>query len=280
MHHEPIPRHRLQRQSTYVAPRLWPEQCMDLRCQENRRALARSSRARSRVARRRSPARKTRNLSARRGNFVAAGIDAPFSVPRAFVGPESYASLLERIGALPDQEGRPFLRSADFVNAVAGVNPPLNPPKPMRSTDAYWSQKGLNVRSTLWAGARGGAAMTAACFKLLHRAQRPIWPWVQESRGLIVEAFPMAQLKYWGLPFNGYGKQDQKGEMLRKQIIDGLRGRIDIGRFDEVLILNADALDSCPGPGTAPGSGSATCPSTRNGVRWQAVWQANTKART
>jgi hypothetical protein len=180
----------------------------------------------------------------REGNFDAAGIDAPFSVPRDFIPPDSYAGLLERIGSLSDPDGRPFLRSADFVKAIAGVSPPLNPPKPMRSTDAYWSQKGLNVRSTLWAGARGGAAMTAACFKLLQRAQRSIWPWVQDSRGLLVEAFPMAQLKQWGLPFNGYGKLDRKGELLRKQIIDGMRERIDLGAFYATLLSNADALDS------------------------------------
>jgi hypothetical protein len=94
----------------------------------------------------------------REGDFDVAAIDAPFSVPRAFIRPESYARLLERIGSLSDPCECPFCRSEDFVKAVAGVDPPLNPPKPMRSTDAYWSQKGLNVRSTLWAGARGGAA--------------------------------------------------------------------------------------------------------------------------
>ena len=130
------------------------------------------------------------------------------------------------------------------MKAVAGVDPPLNPPKPMRSTDTYWSQKRLNVRSALWAGARGGAALTAACFKLLHRAQRPIWPWVRESRGLLVEAFPMAQLKQWGLPYNEYGKQTRNGELHRKAIIEGIRGRIDVERFKAFLLSNADALDS------------------------------------
>lgn len=198
----------------------------------------------------------------REGNFDAAGIDAPFSVPRAFIPHEGYVGLLERIGSLSDPDGRPFLRSADFVKAISGVSPPLNPPKPMSSTDAYWSQRGLNVRSTLWAGARGGAAMTAACFKLLHRAQRPIWPWAQESRGLLVEAFPMAQLKQWGLPYNEYGKQDRKGEMLRKQIIDGLRGRIDLGWFNAILLSNADALDSvlCAFSGLAVKTSSIAVP--------------------
>jgi len=133
----------------------------------------------------------------REGDFEAAAIDAPFSVPKAFITPECYAGLLERIGSLSDPDGRPYCRAADFVKTVAGVDPPLNPPKPTRSTDAYWSQNGLNVGATLWAGARGGAAMAAAFFKLLHRAQRPICPWVQESRGLLLEVFPMAQLKQW-----------------------------------------------------------------------------------
>lgn len=198
----------------------------------------------------------------REGNFDAAGIDAPFSVPRAFIFPVGYAGLLERIGSLSNPDGRPFLRSADFVKAIAWISPTLNPPKPMRSTDAYWSQKGLNVRSTLWAGARGGAAMTAACFKLLHRAQRPIWPWVRESKGLLVEAFPMAQLKQWRLPYNGYAKQDQKSELLRKEIISGIRGKIDLGRFDTVLISSSDALDSvlCAFSGLAVKTSSIAVP--------------------
>ena len=54
----------------------------------------------------------------------------------------------------------------------------------------------------------------------------------------------MAQLKQWDLPYNGYGKQDRKGELLRQGIIDGFRGRIQIGRFDKDLVSNADALDS------------------------------------
>ncbi|MBW6503124.1 DUF429 domain-containing protein [bacterium] len=198
----------------------------------------------------------------REGDFDAAAIDAPFSVPKAFITPEGYARLLERIGSLSDPDGRPFCRAADFVKAVAGVDPPLNPPKPMRSTDTYWSQKRLNVRSTLWAGARGGAAMMAACFKLLHRAQRPIWPWVQESSGLLVEAFPMAQLKQWGLPYNGYGKQDRKGELLRKGIIERIRGRIDLGGLDEALVSSADALDSvlCAFSGLAVKTSSIAVP--------------------
>ncbi|MBE0672582.1 MAG: DUF429 domain-containing protein [Anaerolineales bacterium] len=211
----------------------------------------------------------------REGEFETAAIDSPFSVPRKFIPPEGYAGLLERIGSLSDPDGRPFCRSVDFVKAVAGVDPPLNPPQPRRSTDAYWSQKGLNVRSTLWAGARGGAAMTAACFKLLHRAQRPIWPWVQESRGLLVEAFPMAQLKQWGLPYNRYGMQDRVGELLREQIIEGIRERIDLGVSGEVLVSSADALDSvlCAFSGLAVKTSSVAVPPDDSALLegWMAV---------
>lgn len=50
------------------------------------------------------------------------------------------------------------------------------------------------------AGPRGGAAMTAACLKLLHEANCPIWPWQRSARRLLAEAFPAAQLRHWQLP--------------------------------------------------------------------------------
>jgi hypothetical protein len=54
-------------------------------------------------------------------DYDAAGIDAPFSVPREYVPSEGYASLLEQIGTMSDPDGRPFLKSSDFVKAVAGA---------------------------------------------------------------------------------------------------------------------------------------------------------------
>lgn len=179
----------------------------------------------------------------REGDFEATAIDAPFSVPRKFISSD-YPVFLERIGSVADPGGRPFPRAEAFVDAVSGVCPPLNPQKPLRDTEKYWREKGLNVRSTLWAGARGGAAMTAACLTLLLGAQRPIWPWVREERGLLVEAFPMAQLKQWQLPNKGYGKQNQHGRAMRERILEGIRGRIELGEFENQLASNADALDS------------------------------------
>jgi len=54
----------------------------------------------------------------------------------------------------------------------------------------------------------------------------------------------MAQLKQWELPYNGYGKQDGGGKLARRKILDGIRGKIALGVFEDVLASNADALDS------------------------------------
>jgi len=43
------------------------------------------------------------------GDFEAAAIDAPFSVPRAFIH-DDYMTFLGKIGSMADQEDRHFLR--------------------------------------------------------------------------------------------------------------------------------------------------------------------------
>lgn len=86
-----------------------------------------------------------------KGDFNAAALDAPFS-----------------------------------ILTVTGAPPPLSLPKPLRATEAYWRDQGINVRSTLWNGPRGGAPFAAACITLLHRAGRPVWPWAK-APGMLVE---------------------------------------------------------------------------------------------
>jgi hypothetical protein len=198
----------------------------------------------------------------REGEYQTASIDAPFSVPRMFMPSTGYAGLLDLVGSAVIADGRPFPIAAEFVKLVTGQDPPLNPPKPLRSTEVCWRGKGLNGRSTLWAGSRGGAAMTAACLKLLHSAGRPIWPWDSSGSGLLVEAFPMAQLKQWDLLFPGYGKPGQEGEASRKWIIEGLRGRIDLREFEGILAASADALDAvlCCFAGIAVATSNVTIP--------------------
>jgi hypothetical protein len=87
--------------------------------------------------------------------------------------------------------------------------------------------------------------MTVACLTLLGQAQRPIWPFAaNSSSGLVVEAFPAAQLRVWNLPFDRYNGSTESARNRRWQILEGLRTRIDIKGHDEDLLASADAMDA------------------------------------
>ncbi len=176
------------------------------------------------------------------GGYEAAAIDAPFSLPAAFMPRGGHAGLLRLAGRLP-HPGRPFPEARAFVRHVTGMEPPLSPPKPLRRTERRWSGRGVNTRSTLWAGSRGGAAMTAACLTLLAAAERPMWPWAPgATRGCLAEAFPAAQLWQWKLPHQRY---DGLGSALnRRRIVESLSGRLRLGAFESDLIASADATDA------------------------------------
>jgi predicted nuclease with RNAse H fold len=174
--------------------------------------------------------------------FKAAAIDAPFSVPKEFVPEQGHQALLETVDDLPCPE-RPFPKGEEFFSAVTGGPERLKSLKPLRETEDLWKKRGIEVRSTLWTGRRGGAPMTSACLKLLAGASFPIWPW-DGRPGCAVEAFPAAQLWQWGLPHEGYnGKGDHK-EAMRSCIVDGLVDRIDLGEHRDTMMTSADALDA------------------------------------
>jgi hypothetical protein len=178
------------------------------------------------------------------GNYQAAGIDAPFSVPGTFVRVVGgHAGLLKLVGTA-QVVGRPFIRGAEMVKLVAGVPPPLTPPKPLRAADAFWSKMGVNIRSPMWTGARPGAAMTAACLTLLHRAGRAMWPWSGVGPGLLLEAFPAGQLETWGMPHEGYDGLSTAATATRRTIIGGLASRLRLGSWSTTLLASTDALDS------------------------------------
>jgi hypothetical protein len=173
--------------------------------------------------------------------FAAAGLDAPCALPAAYAAGESHAALLARAAALP-RDGRPFPRGAAFVRGMTGRPPPLAPPKPLRAGEVAWARRRVNVRSTLWAGARGGAPMTAACLTLLHAAGAPVWPFASVGQGLVVEAFPAGQLAEWRLPHERYAAASERP--AREVIVLALRARLDLGPFAPVLAESADALDA------------------------------------
>lgn len=171
------------------------------------------------------------------GGFEAAGIDAPFSIPAPWIG-GTHEALLAQVAAIP-RDGRPFPGAVSFVTTVAGTLP-LSPKKPLRATESFWASHGLNVRSTLWAGPRGGAAMTAACLTLLAAAERPIWP-LASGTGMLVEAFPMAQLRQWRIPYTGYSDAGSPNHLA---IVSALGKRVTLGPHVATLQGSPDATDS------------------------------------
>jgi len=179
-----------------------------------------------------------------RPDYRAAGIDAPFSVPARVLPSGSHRSLLALVDGLPC-DGRPFPAGRSLLPAVA---PELGDQgrQLYRETEIQWKARGLNVRSTTWAGARPGAPFTAACLCLLQRAGRPIWPFqAADHSALLVEAFPAAQLVQWGRPAEGYNGDDERAYQARVDLLEMLHGGLQMRDFHmEVMVASADALDA------------------------------------
>jgi hypothetical protein len=184
----------------------------------------------------------------REGDYRAAAMDAPFSVPQGFLPGGTHQGLLDLVGELECEGDRPFPTAAKFVSAVAGQEV-CDPPQPLRRTEQLWQQLGVNVRSTLWCKPRGGAPMTAAALKLLGEARRPLWPWCKPGEhGLLVEAFPAAQLRQWEQFHDRYNGLDNL--QRREQIVGYLeaahpgRPRVVLAEHRNQMEQNADALDA------------------------------------
>jgi Protein of unknown function (DUF429) len=175
------------------------------------------------------------------GDFRAAGIDAPCSLPTRHMPTGGHRALLKTVRKMPPAPDRPFPRGADLLRLAEAVAP-LEMAKPVREAEAVWRRKGVNVRSTLWNGARGGAPFTAACLTLLARAERRVWPW-SDGEGIIVEAFPAGQLNAWSLPHAKYAGTGDGA--VREVIVAALRRRLSIkAAFRKLMTDCPDALDA------------------------------------
>ena len=88
--------------------------------------------------------------------------------------------------------------------------------------------------------------MTAACIQLLHLANRPMWPWAEGTTpGVLLEAFPAAQLCHWGLPSEGYNGIDEAARERRHDILKTLTSRLSIpSDLEQHMLASADALDA------------------------------------
>ena len=184
--------------------------------------------------------RLARFLSA--GDFTAAGIDAPFSLPLDHMPPGGHDELLRKALALPNGPGRPFPLGKSIVELGEAVAP-KSQAKPLRATEAIWAARKVNVRSTMWVKPRGGAPFAAACLRLIGLSGRPCWPWNQFEPGILCEAFPAAQLQHWGLPYMGYS--GSVGATVRAGILAGLDRRVRMSSAHaQIAAENPDALDA------------------------------------
>lgn len=178
------------------------------------------------------------------GDYAAAAIDAPFSIPARFVPKKGHEELLCQIGDMPYGR-RPFPEAREFVASIVCHSVPMTEPKPLRATELTWPRH-MNIRSTMFAKNRGGASFTAACLALLYQAHRPMWPWADPQQpGILVEGYPAAQLYVWGLPYQRYSEPTDEHTLVRRTIVGGLADRITIpSHFKETLVDNADAIDA------------------------------------
>jgi hypothetical protein len=189
-----------------------------------------------------SPFQNLTNFLRGRG-FEAAAIDAPFSVPLEYLPEGGHRKLLELIARIERPKGWPFPAGSDLICQILAGRTLLNR-KPLRCTERFWQKRKISVRSTLWGGPRPGAPMTSACLTLLREAECPIWPWERAGRGLLVEAFPAAQLCQWKMSYQGYSKDDATASSKRKNLVSQLSDRIGLSSFKGKLEESADALDA------------------------------------
>jgi hypothetical protein len=180
----------------------------------------------------------------RAGDFAVAGIDAPFAPPAGyFTGTRD--DLMRAVQALP-RNGRPFPTGAQLVALLATDLAPRGH-HVHRATELVWRKRRINVRSVLWNGPRGGAPFAAACFTLLAECGVPAWPWTRDTRPLLAETFPAAQLRTWDLPWFGYNGADAPARRQRRAIVSALIERKKVALTPDQqrsVIASADALDS------------------------------------
>lgn len=173
-----------------------------------------------------------------------AAIDAPFSLPQPWGGKPEYVwkKVLELRG-----DDRPFAQGSSLISEFV---PHLAPrgQKVLRRTEMYWRAHGINVRSSLWNGPRGGAPFAAACMTLLARHRGPVWPYKSKGDGIVLaEGFPAAQLVQWNLPSKKYDGASASARENRRAILDTLYERhglsLDTDQ-ESKCTESADALDA------------------------------------
>jgi predicted nuclease with RNAse H fold len=177
----------------------------------------------------------------KKDDVEVAAVDAPFSIPSAHARCR-HSDLIQRVRTMPNGPDRPFPMGQSILELA---NPDLlaRERKPLRQTEIFWAKRQVPTRSTMWNGRRGGAPFTAACLRLIERTGRPCWPWSDFQPGILVEAFPAAQLSQWSLPHKGYSGLAGRG--TRECIVAKLRSRLHFDAdMEALMIATPDALDA------------------------------------
>lgn len=95
--------------------------------------------------------------------------------------------------------------------------------------------------------------MAFRCARLQTRLADELWNGVlapRDGTGRLVEVYPAAALKLWGLPYRGYkpagsGKAEQ-GRAVRGEIVEGLAERlgVGVGKLPGECVVNDDVMDA------------------------------------
>jgi Protein of unknown function (DUF429) len=178
----------------------------------------------------------------RESDFNVAGIDAPLAPPADYFN-GGRADLLAAVRLLPCGD-RPFPAGAQLLELLAPTLAPRGR-HIHRATEQVWRRRGINVRSVLWNGPRGGAPLAAAALALVAGCGLEVWPWATDTRRVLAETFPAAQLRTWGLPWFGYNGDTPEARRQRRLIVKDIAARVAIAPHLKALLLkSADALDS------------------------------------
>ncbi|MEU4410606.1 DUF429 domain-containing protein [Streptosporangium sp. NPDC023963] len=112
----------------------------------------------------------------------------------------------------------------------------------LRVTDRVTSELALRPLSVS-ADRIGHTAMR--CAALLAELARQGQPVDRSGAGVVVEVYPAASLKCWGLPHNGYKRSANRGALA--QLVDELQEAapwLDLGVHEQICRMSDDAIDA------------------------------------
>jgi predicted nuclease with RNAse H fold len=216
--------------------------------------------------------RLTARLSAPDVQVVA--IDAPLGIAAHAMPPGGFTAMVELLTQPEPDSNRPFPRGSTVVCRLLGDDAGYGE-KRYRPVTQAWRDRGLNLRSPLWAGPRGGAPLLAAGLQLVSAAGLTVWPMGASPGadlalvpvGAVVEGYPAGQLAVWGLPHTRYNPSTPVARAIRKTLVNAIETHVILAPvFAAAMVECADALDAvlCAVGAHAASRGWVAFPETRD----------------